>query len=41
MTELVHWPATLGTAAAIFGISYLAVCGAELVLGIVMAPPPP
>ncbi len=41
MTELRHWPATFGTAAAIFGISYLVVCGVELVLGIVMAPPPP
>jgi hypothetical protein len=41
MTDLSHWPATFGTAAAIFGTSYLVVCGAEFVLGIVMAPPPP
>jgi hypothetical protein len=39
MTELSHWPATLSTAAALFGISYLAVCAAEFLLGLVMAPP--
>ena len=41
MTELSHWPATFGTAAALFGVGYLAVCGAEFMLGLVMAPPPP
>jgi hypothetical protein len=39
LTDLTRWPATLGTAVALFGVCYLAVCGAELLLGLVIGPP--
>jgi hypothetical protein len=39
LTDLTWWPATLGTAVALFGVCYLAVCGAELLLGLVIGPP--
>jgi hypothetical protein len=39
LTDLAGWPATLGTAVALFGVCYLAVCGAELLLGLVIGPP--
>jgi hypothetical protein len=39
LTDLARWPATLGTAVALFGVCYLAVCGAELLLGLVIGPP--
>jgi hypothetical protein len=38
-TDFDRWPATLGTAVALFGVCYLAVCGAELLLSLVTAPP--
>jgi hypothetical protein len=41
LTEIARWPATLGTAGALFGLAYLAVCAAELLLSLVMGPPPP
>jgi hypothetical protein len=40
-TEPDRWLATLGTALALFGVCYLAVCGAELLLSLVMGPPRP
>ena len=39
LADLARWPATLGTAVALFGVCYLAVCGAELLLGLVIGPP--
>ena len=39
LTDAARWPATLGTALALFGVCYLAVCGAELLLSLVLGPP--
>jgi hypothetical protein len=39
LTDVARWPAALGTALALFGVSYLAVCGAELLLSLVIGPP--
>ena len=41
LTDVARWPATLGTAVALFGVCYLAICGAELLLGLLIGPPPP
>lgn len=39
LTDVSRWPATLGTALALFGVCYLAVCAAELVLSLVLGAP--
>jgi hypothetical protein len=39
LTDAVRLPVTLGTALALFGVSYLAVCAAELLLSLVLGAP--
>ena len=39
LTDAARLPATLGTALALFGVCYLAVCAAELLLSLVLGAP--
>jgi hypothetical protein len=39
LTDASRWPATLGTALALFGVCYLAVCAAELLLSLLLGAP--
>jgi hypothetical protein len=39
LTDAARWPATLGTALALFGVCYLGVCAAELLLSLVLGAP--